>query len=136
VTGPVEIVGPDNCPWHYRDPGERIDVYVGDCYQGPASAEALCDSWHLNAFYRAELVRGAQNERGAAFWRAQAAVAAPGPSGDGLEPSTGGASGAGAAKADRSRGGRRPRDSNPVYGTVAGTRAQSSAPKRRPGPAR
>src|SRR4051812_38166093 len=48
---PVSIVGPDNCPWHYRDPDERVEVRdEHNRYRGTASVESLCDGWHLHAF--------------------------------------------------------------------------------------
>jgi hypothetical protein len=72
-AGGVRIVGPDNCPWHYRDPGDHVDVPLLPGGSVPVAVEELCDAWHLNACLDREL----RVVRGWAFWWAQGdAVAA------------------------------------------------------------
>jgi hypothetical protein len=56
IYGPVEVYGPDNCPWHYMDMTETAWVQsggVGPAY--PMSVELLCDDWHVTAMIRRTL---------------------------------------------------------------------------------
>lgn len=50
MTDEVEIVGPDNCPWHYRDPHDEVQIHDQHGLRvGVALAEEACQSWHVNA---------------------------------------------------------------------------------------
>lgn len=54
--------GPDGCPWHevaQREPARTIEVYDDRTgrYLGPATAEMLCDGWHLGIWLDGVITR-------------------------------------------------------------------------------